>query len=41
MSLEAKQIRFGYRKKGTVLEDISLTVEPGQRPAPGRSRCGA
>ena len=31
MSLEAKQIRFGYRKKGTVLEDISLTVEPGER----------
>lgn len=31
MSLEAKHISFRYRKKGTVLEDISLTVEPGER----------
>lgn len=31
MSLEAKHISFRYRKKGTVLEDVSLTVEPGER----------
>lgn len=31
MSLEARHISFSYRKKGTVLEDISLTVEPGER----------
>lgn len=31
MSLEAKHISFRYRKKGTVLENVSLTVEPGER----------
>ena len=31
MSLEAKDLFFGYRKKGAVLEGVSLTVEPGER----------
>ena len=31
MSLEGNNLRFGYRKKGAVLEGVSLTVEPGER----------
>lgn len=31
MSLEAKALSFGYRRKGRVLEGIDLTVEPGER----------
>ena len=31
MSLEAKGLTFGYRRKGRVLEEIDLTVEPGER----------
>ena len=33
MSLEAKQLTFGYRRKGKepVLDRIDLTLEPGER----------
>ena len=31
MSLEGKNLTFGYRKKGRVLDQISLTLEPGER----------
>ena len=31
MSLEAKGLSFGYRRKGRVLEQIDLIVEPGER----------
>ena len=31
MSLEAKALSFGYRRKGRVLEQIDLIVEPGER----------
>ena len=31
MSLEGKDLTFGYRKKGRVLEAVDLTVEPGER----------
>ena len=31
MSLEGRNLTFGYRKKGRVLDQISLTLEPGER----------
>ena len=31
MSLEGKHLSFGYRRKGKVLEGVSLTVAPGER----------
>ncbi|WP_130869109.1 ABC transporter ATP-binding protein [Intestinimonas massiliensis (ex Afouda et al. 2020)] len=31
MSLEGKKLSFGYRRKGRVLEEIDLAVEPGER----------
>lgn len=31
MSLEGKNLSFGYRKKGRVLEHLSLTLAPGER----------
>lgn len=31
MSLEGKKLTFGYRKKGRVLDQISLTLETGER----------
>ena len=31
MSLEGRNLTFGYRKKGRVLDQISLTLEPGKR----------
>ena len=36
MSLEAKQLTFGYRRKGKepVLDHIDLTLEPGERLFP-------
>lgn len=31
MSLEGRNLTFSYRKKGRVLDQISLTLEPGER----------
>ena len=31
MSLEGRNLTFGYRKKGRVLDHLSLTLEPGER----------